>query len=153
LYTNLVPDKIEAERQKAISAAIAVVTNAIEKYQSPGFVCVAPDRSGAKFENETRMSCDAMVLGTLIKNAVEIEIWPPPLAPFVNYSWVSVTDTIRSMNVVSGCDSVWAGRSYNAKHNVLLGIVADINLLQCHLAPGLPLDFDPKRRATKESRR
>lgn len=49
-------------------------------------------------------ACDAMILGSLMKSAQKIEIWPKPEAPFNGRKFKELAKAIRAIRVVDVCN-------------------------------------------------
>lgn len=118
-------------------AVITLVREGIEKYQGPEVHC----KYNSGYEAQERNSaCDALQLGSLLRGASAIGIWPVPAPPYEGLSWESVEAKLRRMKVTPLCQSPFGRVSYVPEHSVMLPIVQQINLLREHME-GLPLDF------------
>ncbi|KAL5321956.1 hypothetical protein ACEPPN_009921 [Leptodophora sp. 'Broadleaf-Isolate-01'] len=124
-------DAINANRAAAIKGAIKIIHDLVQKYTEPTVHC---PHGGFK--------CDATVLGSVIKNAAEVCLWPPPDdydAPFTD-----VTDAIRSMEIVTSCTQAEGEAKF--EHGVDSFIEASLLAIEDGLC-GLDIeDFIPKDR-------
>jgi hypothetical protein len=87
---------IEGSRLKAVPNAIAVLQETLAKYQGNTSSC--PRRDSLAF------SCDAMVLGGLIKRMASIGLLPPPELPYKGLSFAGLAGQIRDMELPTLCD-------------------------------------------------
>jgi hypothetical protein len=51
-------------------------------------------------------SCDAMLLGSLLKSSSKAGIWPPPETPYSDVDFKSLVETFRNIKVTALCDSI-----------------------------------------------
>lgn len=84
-------------RQIAIDTAITAIDQLITKYMD-GKVNCSHDSDESR-----RYACDAMVLGSLIKGARTLGIWPKPTAPFSGKRLAKILEEIRSIKVLDVC--------------------------------------------------
>ncbi|KAH7350752.1 hypothetical protein BKA65DRAFT_582769 [Rhexocercosporidium sp. MPI-PUGE-AT-0058] len=74
---------ISPGRDSSLSAAVDVNYNLINQYSSRGnFQCETIGDDAFEMEEQHRMSCDALVLDSLIKGARIAGIWPKPETPY-----------------------------------------------------------------------
>ena len=76
-----------------------------------------------------RSTYDALVLGTLIRGASTIGIWPPPSSPYTNLSWRDTLRNIRGINVTTLCEEGVNNNHWNthcAAHGVKASIVTEL---------------------------
>ncbi|TVY86226.1 hypothetical protein LAWI1_G007987, partial [Lachnellula willkommii] len=83
-------------RRIAIDTAISAIDQLITKYMDGKVNCTHDGES-------LRYSCDAMVLGSLMKGARTIGIWPKPTAPFPGKILRKLLEEIRSIKVLDVC--------------------------------------------------
>jgi hypothetical protein len=81
-------------RQIAIDSAITAVDQMITKYMDGKVNCKHT------LDDDQRYACDAMVLGSLMKGARAIGIWPKPAAPFSGKRLGKLLDEIRSVKIL-----------------------------------------------------
>lgn len=55
-------------------------------------------------DEELRYACDAMVLGSLMKSARRIGIWPQPVTPFLGMKFTELVKAIRGIRVLDVCN-------------------------------------------------
>ncbi|KAG4428533.1 hypothetical protein IFR05_015986 [Cadophora sp. M221] len=124
-------DTINTNRAAAIKKAIKIIEDLVQKYTGPDVHC---PHGGFK--------CDATVLGSLIKNAADVWLWPPPDdydAPFTE-----LTDAIRGMEIVTSCSQAEGDAKY--EHGVDSFIEASLFAIEDGLC-GLDIEeFIPKDR-------
>lgn len=97
----------------------------------------------SQYKASKRYSCDAMLLGSLIKSASAAGFWPPPSAPYIGHSFQSVASAIETLSLVSLCDDGYHPDGHGVKANLRHEIVKWRARLQ-----GLRLlDFKEKRGA------
>lgn len=84
----------------------------------------------------TRLACDSMVLGSLIKASAKIGIWPMPSEPDPKVSFNSLKKRIRQMKILYGqsCGEI------NDGHGVADIINTSINAIEESLSGGLDLN-------------
>jgi hypothetical protein len=112
---NSVTVAIDEARKGALSHIILMMQATIEKYQGPHVQCRSQWEPGSKREGK-QATCDAIVLGTLLKGASSIGIWPPPNSTYTNLSWRDTSMKIRNMKITALCEE-WVDRQYrNAKY-------------------------------------
>jgi hypothetical protein len=79
------------------------ITSSIRKYQGPKAICKLPERqrvpgAGAGY------ACDAMVLGTLLKELDRVGLWPIPSPPYSSHTVQEVMQSISRMRIRSLCE-------------------------------------------------
>jgi hypothetical protein len=52
-----------------------------------------------------KYSCDGMMLGTLLKSASGLELWPPPLPPYNGITVKNIMERVRSLKLIALCDT------------------------------------------------
>jgi hypothetical protein len=111
-----------------ISGAITLVQEAIKKYQGPEI-----HRKDYTSSKDGCASCDALQLGSLLRAASAIGIWPAPSSPYDGLSWKSVSAQIRDMKVTSLCQTPSSG-AYRfgtpPEHSLMSGIIRQIKHLE-----------------------
>ena len=70
-FTKYVPGNIQKKRTNTIESMIAVIHDLITKYSGSNILC----------DNGQEFSCDANLLGSLLKASPIIGIWPRPEYP------------------------------------------------------------------------
>jgi hypothetical protein len=124
-------EQIEEVRQNVLSKAIQVVGKAIKKYHGPRVHCTS--KFGLK-ETAKNSACDALILGSLLRGALAIGIWPPPSAPFPVMSCNTTIAEIRNLNITAVCDSsittsTWTPAPPAPSHGVKASITKDMDAL------------------------
>jgi hypothetical protein len=100
-------DEIKQGRQNAINTAITVIHKLITKYIEGTTNC------DAALDEDMRLACDAMVLGSLMKGARKIGIWPRPEAPFNGHKYSDLAKAIRELKMFDVCGRS-AGRKWSS---------------------------------------
>ena len=90
-------DDINSHRQKVIAALYGIVGEQVTSYMGPGVHCTRADNKGK--------TCDALVLGTLLKSATTASFWPAPSPPYTKVSFHSLYAALHRLQVESLCDS------------------------------------------------
>lgn len=105
----------------------------ITAYLTPDILC----------SNNEQFSCDAIVLGSLLKGSAATGIWPRPTIPYHDITFKSLASQIREMQVLDTCKH--RDRYYKFSHGVKDAIEASIRSLEDEFC-GLKLDsFLPER--------
>ena len=98
------PETLKSHREKAIESAVNVMHDLIRKYfDSDKLLC--PHHN----ENQ-RFSCDALVLGALLKGCISIRIWPKPTAPYPGLIFKNLVSQIRGLKLPDMCTGVTGRR-------------------------------------------
>jgi hypothetical protein len=140
------PGNIQENRKDAIESMITVIHDLITKYSAPNILC----------DHRNEFSCDASVLGSLLKESATIGIWPRPEVPYPGINSKTLADQIRRMRVLDNCET--SGRGYyssGGSHGIKVLIEASLKSLEDRI-PGLQLtSFLPKagKRSKKEQKR
>jgi hypothetical protein len=135
-FTNYVPGTIQEKRIDAIESMIAVIHDLITKYAGSDILC----------DNGQEFSCDANLLGSLLKASAIIGIWPRPEDPYPGIKSKTLADQIRGMRVLDDCEMSSRGRGYygsTRSHGIKDSIEASMRSLEdrilgLHLMPFLP---------------
>jgi len=146
-FTNYVPGTIQKKRIDAIESMIAFIHNLITKYSGPDILC----------KNGSGFSCDARLLGSLLKSSAIIGILPRPEDPYPGIKSKTLADQIRGMQVLDGCNTSSRGGVWDSSpsHGIKDSIEASMRSLGDHI-PGLQLvSFLPQtgKRSKKEQAR
>jgi hypothetical protein len=64
-------------------------------------------------DDNMRFSCDAMLLGSLMKGSRKIGIWPRPEAPFNGHKYKDLAKAIRGLKMLDVCGKS-AGRKWSS---------------------------------------
>ena len=136
-FADYVPGNIQEKRIDAIESMIAVIHDLIAKYSRPDILC----------DNSSAFSCDASLLGSLLKASAIIGILPPPEDPYPGIKPKTLADQIRGMQVLDSCETSSRGRGYygsSQSHGIKDSIRASIGSLEDRIL-GLDLtSFLPK---------
>jgi hypothetical protein len=140
--TNFGLETLKSYREKAIESAINVMHDLITKYSNP-------DKLLCPHQNEnTRFSCDALVLGALLKGCISIRIWPKPAAPYPGLIFKNLVSQIRGLKLPDICTGITGRRNpiYECHGNRAF-IEKEMEALENGMC-GLDLeDFLPKKTA------
>lgn len=128
------PDKIQERRIEAIGGTITIVHNQINKYFSSD-ICVSTDK-------DEQFSCDAIALGSLLKNSSDIGIWPRPEAPYCGMTFKSLASQVEEMRVIHHCRKDRPYALYNSCKNLGAKEAMKASILSLERQfRGLNLDF------------
>ncbi|TGO20774.1 hypothetical protein BPAE_0267g00140 [Botrytis paeoniae] len=129
-------NKIDESRENAISQLINILKDTISRYQ--GQTLIYPSHSLCVLDIIShRETCDATVLGSLIKSATEKRLFPFPEAPFKNpLRYCVVKGSIASLNPQTACNVVVQDESLH--HDVLEMIQQSIESMDQNIS-GLSL--------------
>ena len=130
------PGTIQEKRINAIESMIAVIHDLITKYSGPNILC----------DNGQEFSCDANLLGSLLKASAIIGIWPRPEDPYPGIKSKTLADQIRGMRVLDDCEMSRRERGYyvsTRNHGIKDSIEASMRpleerILGLHLVSFLP---------------
>jgi hypothetical protein len=147
-FTNYVPGTIREKRLDAIESMIAVIHDLITKYSGPDILC----------NNGQEFSCDANLLGSLLKASAIIGIWPWPEDPYPGIKSKTLADQIRGMRVLDGCEMSSRGRGYYSSthsHGIKDSIEASMRSLEDRILGLHLMSFLPKtgKRSKKDKMR
>jgi hypothetical protein len=145
-FTNYVLGNIQENRIDAIESMIAVIHDLITKYSGPNILC----------ENGNEFSCDANLLGSLLKASAIIGIWPRPEDPYPGINSKTLADQIRGMRVLDNCER--SGRGYyssGGRHGIKDSIEASMRSLEDRMLGLHLMSFLPKtgKRSKKDKKR
>jgi len=125
---------------------IAVIHDLITKYSGPDILC----------NNNQDFSCDAKLLGSLLKASAIIGIWPRPEHPYPGIKSKTLAVQIRGIQVLDDCNMSSRGYySSSFSHGIKNSIEASMRSLEDHIL-GLHLtSFLPNtgKRSKKEKKR
>ncbi|KAF7854468.1 uncharacterized protein EAF02_011643 [Botrytis sinoallii] len=111
-------DKIDESRENAVSQLIKVLKDTISRYQGHILMCPSHSLRHVLDIISHRETCDATVLGSLIKGATEKGLFPFPEVPFNNSLPFSVVrGDIESLEPRTACNVVVQDESLD--HDVL----------------------------------
>ncbi|KAI9649693.1 hypothetical protein NHQ30_002274 [Ciborinia camelliae] len=152
-------DTVDERRQHALSQLIEILKDTISKYRGPTLICPTTTyplyqhgNSGPSaveaMENITshRKFCDTLVLGSLVKSAVEHDLFPLPQVPLDRFLTVSgLKERISSLDIMTGCNKAFKG---NFDHNILIMLEKSMEFVESNIS-GLDLaDFKKAPRNT-----
>lgn len=95
-------DELENSRQHAIAELVDMLEYTIQRYQDNSSKCSIRTRCGGDRESY-RKQCDAMILGMLLKGAIEQEIYPLPTKPYKEWSFSILEKKIKCIKPTSLC--------------------------------------------------
>lgn len=130
-FTNCMPATIQEKRIDAIESMMAIIHDLITKYSGPNILC----------DNGQEFSCNAHLLGSLLKASAIIGIWPRPEVPYLGFKIKTLADQVRGMQVFDNCEKSTKGRGFYdspRSHGVKDSIEASIRSLKDRI-PGLYL--------------
>ncbi|TGO72883.1 hypothetical protein BELL_0410g00060 [Botrytis elliptica] len=111
-------DKIDESRENAVSQLIEVLKDTISRYHGQTLMCPSHSLRRVLDIISHRETCDATVLGSLIKGATEKGLFPFPEVPFNNpLPFLLVKDSIESLEPRTACNVVVQDESLH--HDVL----------------------------------
>ncbi|KAF7903597.1 uncharacterized protein EAF01_006646 [Botrytis porri] len=118
--TERVINKIDERRKNAVSQLIDVLKDTISRYQGQTLIC--PNHSLPVLDIIShRETCDATVLGSLIKSVTKKKLFPLPEAPFKDpLRYHVVKSSIASLEPQTACNVLVQDESLH--HNVM-GII------------------------------
>jgi hypothetical protein len=118
---------------------MAVILDLIAKYSGPNILC-----------GNKGFSCDAYLLGSLLKASAIIGIWPRPEVPYPGIKIKTLADQMREMQVFDDCEIPHRVRGFYDSprgHGIKDSIEASIRSLE-ECIPGLHLvSFLPDARS------
>jgi hypothetical protein len=146
--TDYVPGTIQERRIDAIESMIAVIHDLITKYSGPNILC----------DNGQEFSCDANLLGSLLKASAIIEIWPRPEDPYPGIKSKTLADQIRGMRVLDDCEMRNRGGGYYGSthsHGIKDSIEASMRSLEDRILGLHLMSFLPQtgKRSKKNKKR
>jgi hypothetical protein len=127
-----------AHRGAAIEGAMLVILNLITRYSGPDILCPVV------WDENNKLACDSLLLGSLIKGSAAIGIWPKPNPPYHGIVFKNLATQIRELKVFDVCNhALGRYQSCSDAHGVKNSIEASMNALECAMC-GLNLeDFLP----------
>lgn len=145
------PGTIQEKRVEAIESMIEVIHDLITKYSRPNILC----------DNGRRFSCDASLLGSLLKSSAIIGILPRPEDPYPGIKSKTLADQIRCMQVLDDCETSSRRRGYydsSQSHETKDSINASIRsledrILELDLMSFLPKTGKPSKKDEKKQAR
>ncbi|KAF7910492.1 uncharacterized protein EAE98_012024 [Botrytis deweyae] len=121
-------DKIDESRENAVSQLIKFLKDTISRYQGHTLMCPSQSLRRVLDIISHRETCDATVLGSLIKGATEKGLFPFPEVPFNNELPFSVVKrSIESLEPRTACNVVVQVESLH--HDVLERIRQSIEFI------------------------
>jgi hypothetical protein len=93
-------DSIKAKREEALFESYALIEQTLKRYQKSEVLCPRTDKA------YYRLSCDAMLLGALLKSAATKKIYPVPHAPYGEVSFNELVEKLKSLHVEALCDGI-----------------------------------------------
>ncbi|KAM0161538.1 hypothetical protein ACHAQE_004093 [Botrytis cinerea] len=99
---RLITDELESSREHAIGELVEMLDYTIKRYQDNSSKCSIGTRYGEGREPH-RKHCDAMILGMLVKAAIEQEIYPLPTRPYKEWSFSMLEKKMKCIKPTSLC--------------------------------------------------
>ena len=72
---------------------------------APSSQCTGRSGGGLFGNNPNAKTCDALMLGTLLRSASQAGLWPVPLPPYTKTSFDNMATAINGLAIESLCDS------------------------------------------------
>ncbi len=113
--TNTWAEKIEKKRMKTISNILETIQSLTSTFAGKIGVCGV----SAEVKLKRHRNCDGMMLGTLLKSAAEINIWPAPKDPYEGMTIKELIGKVREMQFASLCDVSNPDGKANEAHGFL----------------------------------
>ena len=114
-----------AHRAAAIEGAMLIVHNLITRYSGPDILCPVV------WDENNKLACDSMLLGSLIKGSAAIGIYPKPSTPYHSIVFKDLAAQIRELKVFDVCNhGLGRYQSCSDAHGVKNSIEASINALE-----------------------
>lgn len=134
------PDVILAHRAAAIEGTMLIVHNLIVRYSTSEILCPVV------WDKNNKLACDSLLLGSLIKGAAAIGIWPKRNAPYHGIVFKDLANQVRELKVFDVCNhSFGKYQSSSDAHGVKDSIEASVSALEGAMS-GLNLgDFLPEQ--------
>ncbi|KAF7884288.1 uncharacterized protein EAF02_004624 [Botrytis sinoallii] len=98
-------DELENSRQHAIAELVDMFDYTIQRYQEDSSKCSIRTRCGED-RVSYRKQCDSMILGMLLKGAIEQQIYPLPKKPYKEWSFSILEKKIKCIKPTSLCAAV-----------------------------------------------
>ncbi|KAF7918111.1 hypothetical protein BELL_0573g00070 [Botrytis elliptica] len=102
---QVVMDELENSRQHAVAELVDMFDYAIQRYQEDSSKCTIRTRCGED-RVSYRKQCDSMILGMLLKGAIEQQIYPLPTKPYKEWSFSILEKKIKCIKPTSLCAAV-----------------------------------------------
>ncbi|TEY40977.1 hypothetical protein BOTCAL_0410g00070 [Botryotinia calthae] len=99
---QLIIDELESSRAHAIGELVEMLDYTIQRYQGNSSKCSIGTRHVEDREPH-RKQCDAMILGMLVKGAIEQEIYPLPTRPYKEWSFSMLEKKMKCIKPTSLC--------------------------------------------------
>jgi len=112
-------ENIMNQRERALQAAYSLISGTISKYQGTKLLCPSTAESFRRYQrpfhtenlvypsyDASRLACDSMVLGSLLKSLVKWGLWPAPTSPYGPQTVDDLCLSIRCLDLVSLCDQL-----------------------------------------------
>ncbi|KAH7420002.1 hypothetical protein BKA64DRAFT_752556 [Cadophora sp. MPI-SDFR-AT-0126] len=93
---STVLDKIDQHRKEGITVMLSYVTKAHDTFRKKEGYCKS-------LKDEDVFSCGGMMLGTLLKSALDVGLLPLPEVPYTSRSINQTADDIKKLRIMSLC--------------------------------------------------
>lgn len=122
---NITTEEIDKLRQRDISSALSELEALVVKFQSP--------RPNICPRSEDM--CADLLLGSLLRSALSLKLWPLPQKPYENLSYMGVSSAIRALKIQSFCERPTPGysgysNSADKDHNIMQGVRRKLELIE-----------------------
>jgi hypothetical protein len=120
--TDYHADAIKASRNDAIERATKFIYNLIAGCMTTQKITFVPHDQKPKDYNNWRFARDAVILGSLIKGAAKIGIWPELKRPYCGIVFSELTRKLRGMQIFNHCDDLvpWVQTSKDSKTMLII---------------------------------
>ena len=89
-----------AKRDEALFELYELIEQTVKRYQKSAVLCLRTD------DKELALSCDAILLGSLLKSSVTRKIYPVPAAPYERMSFNKLSKRMKILRVEALCDKI-----------------------------------------------
>lgn len=124
-------DVIKERRLEAIDSLLSIIDTLINRYITSEYQCLPVDSPTDSNELANSYACDSMFLGSLLKSAARIGIYPLPYRPFNGLAFDVLAQQVRAMDLKSKCDGNLKGYYVrHACHGTRAHIVESVQALE-----------------------
>jgi hypothetical protein len=112
-------ENIMNQRESTLQAVFSFISGIISEYHGTKLSCPSTaeffQRYQRPFRTEnhvypshraSRIACDSMVLGSLLKSLLKEGLWPPPISPYGHHTLDDICFSIQCLDMVSLCDQL-----------------------------------------------
>jgi hypothetical protein len=101
-------DRIESQRKDIIYSTVYAVQKITDQCTRGSGICPERPERGIPSTNSAthRKACDAMILGSVLKSAFNVGLWPLPEAPYSGLTVTRVMDAACGLKMQSLCETI-----------------------------------------------